>query len=202
MTRPPFEGGVSRWRPDLISRIIGRRSVPRVECLVPSTVTSDRGLAARGSQCRVSITLATLADSLPARAAWSSHDAWDFGRCHGHRATVRQRQCDVTPTKFRTRSLGPRTPTSDRKPELPRIHILRRVSQIPRNEFKYRPVQGICTPREEICSNLCLISSSLLFAKSAAGTFLLASLTLSQISRPSGLSEDVLTRRTRRSDWQ
>lgn len=59
-----------------------------------------------------------------------------------------------------------------------------------------------CTPLEEICSNLCLISSSLLFAELITGTFPLASLTLSQIFRLSGLLEDTLTRRTRRSDWQ
>lgn len=56
---------------------------------------------------------------------------WDFGRFHGHRATVRQRQCDVTPIKFRPRSAGPRTSTSDRKPELPRIHILKEYRKLP-----------------------------------------------------------------------
>lgn len=59
-----------------------------------------------------------------------------------------------------------------------------------------------CAPLEEICSNLCLISSSQFFADLVTGTFPPASPTLSQISRPSGLLEDTLTRRTRRSDWQ
>lgn len=73
----------------------------------------------------------------PASCLHALHDflailsTWDIGRFHGHRATVRQRQCDVTLTKFRPRSAGPRTSTSDRKPELPRIHILKEYRKLP-----------------------------------------------------------------------